>query len=162
MDYKYIEQLLEQYWECRTSLEEEAILRSFFAQDDVPARLLPYREMFVAEQESVGKNVRLDADFDKRMMALIDERTPNQVKARSVSLNRRWRPFYKVAAVLAMVLSVGMAVQQGWESPRSGMFHDESLQVMDTASVSTFDAATATMETSPDSMALYPEDAQRR
>lgn len=161
MDYKYIEQLLEQYWECRTSREEEAILRSFFAQDDVPARLLPYKAMFMAEQESAGE-VRLDADFDRRMMALVDARTPGQVKARSVSLNRRWRPFYKVAAVLAMVLSVGMAVQQGWESPQAGMVREQSLQVMDTASVSTFDAATATMETTPDSMALYPEDAQRR
>ena len=161
MDYKYIEQLLEQYWECRTSREEEAILRSFFAQDDVPASLLPSREMFVAEQESVEES-RLDADFDKKMLALIDARTTNQVKARSVSLNRRWRPFYKVAAVLAMVLSVGMAVQQGWESPRAGMIHEESLQVMDTATVTTFDAATATMETAPDTMVLLPADTQRR
>ena len=30
MDYKYIEQLLERYWNCETSLEEEQILRSFF------------------------------------------------------------------------------------------------------------------------------------
>lgn len=161
MDYKYIEQLLEQYWECRTSLEEEAILRSFFAQDDVPASLLPYREMFVAQQESV-KESRLDADFDRRMMALIDVRTTHQVKARTVSLNRRWRPFCEVAAILAMVLSVGMAVQQGWESPQAGMVHEESLQVMDTASVSTFDAATATMGTTADSVMLYPEDCQRR
>ena len=25
MDYKYIEQLLERYWQCETSLEEEGI-----------------------------------------------------------------------------------------------------------------------------------------
>ena len=30
MDYKYIEQLLERYWNCETSLEEEQILRAFF------------------------------------------------------------------------------------------------------------------------------------
>lgn len=161
MDYKYIEQLLEQYWECRTSLEEEAILRSFFAQDDVPASLLPYREMFVAERESVEES-RPDDDFDKRMLALIDRRTAHQVKAHTVSLNRRWRPFYKVAAVLAMVLSVGMAVQQGWESPQAGMVREQSLQVMDTATVTTFDAATATTETAPDTMALYLDNTQRR
>ena len=30
MDYKYIEQLLERYWEGETTLQEEAILRTFF------------------------------------------------------------------------------------------------------------------------------------
>ena len=28
MDYKYIKQLLERYWNCETSLEEEDILRT--------------------------------------------------------------------------------------------------------------------------------------
>ena len=28
MDFKYIEQLLERYWQCETSLEEEAQLRT--------------------------------------------------------------------------------------------------------------------------------------
>ena len=29
MDYKYIEQLLERYWQGETTLQEENILRSF-------------------------------------------------------------------------------------------------------------------------------------
>ena len=40
MDYKYIEQLLESYFDCRTTLQEEQILRSFFSQEDVPAHLI--------------------------------------------------------------------------------------------------------------------------
>lgn len=39
MDYKYIEQLLERYWECETSEAEESILRTFFSQKDIPAEL---------------------------------------------------------------------------------------------------------------------------
>jgi len=46
MDYKYIEQLLERYWECATTLEEEQILRTFFSQKDVPVVLLPYKDLF--------------------------------------------------------------------------------------------------------------------
>ena len=43
MDYKYIEQLLERYWQCETSLEEESELRSFFSEEEVPAHLLRYK-----------------------------------------------------------------------------------------------------------------------
>ena len=43
MDYKYITQLLERYWNCTTSLEEEQILKAFFSQDDIPAELLKYK-----------------------------------------------------------------------------------------------------------------------
>ena len=32
MDYKYIEQLLERYWQCETSVEEESELRAFFSK----------------------------------------------------------------------------------------------------------------------------------
>ena len=46
MDYKYIEQLLERYWEGETTLQEEAILRTFFNQEDVPAGLMKYKSFF--------------------------------------------------------------------------------------------------------------------
>ena len=47
MDSKYIEQLLERYWQCETSLEEEAELRAFFSGSDVPKHLLRYKDLFV-------------------------------------------------------------------------------------------------------------------
>ena len=46
MDYKYITQLLERYWEGTTSLEEEQILKAFFSQKDIPAELLRYKPLF--------------------------------------------------------------------------------------------------------------------
>ena len=49
MDYKYIEQLLERYWQCETSLQEESILRSFFSQEEVPAELQQYKALFTYE-----------------------------------------------------------------------------------------------------------------
>ena len=42
LDYKYIEQLLERYWQCLTSVEEEHILCHFFSQEEVPAHLQRY------------------------------------------------------------------------------------------------------------------------
>ena len=51
MDYKYIEQLLDRYWACETSEEEERILKAFFSQKDVPAALARYKALFVYETE---------------------------------------------------------------------------------------------------------------
>ena len=62
MDYKDIEQLLERYWQCETSVEEEATLRDFFAKEEVPAHLLRYKNLFVYQQ--VQQEVGLGEDFD--------------------------------------------------------------------------------------------------
>lgn len=121
MDYKYIEQLLERYWECQTSLEEEAILRAFFAQDDIPASLLPYRDLFIAETEMAGE--QLSEDFDQRVMSLIekqDKTASEETGTRVVPFSwmQGLRPLFRAVAVVAIVLTIGMAAQQGFE--RSG------------------------------------------
>ena len=101
MDYKYIEQLLERYWECETSLEEEQILRTFFRQEEIPAHLLPYKSLFAYEENA--KHVALDDDFDQRILAKVE---PQKVKVRHMSLRRQFAPLYKAAAVIAVVLSL--------------------------------------------------------
>jgi hypothetical protein len=47
MENDKIKQLLEQYWKCETSLEDEKMLRDFFANDTVPEDLKAYRSLFV-------------------------------------------------------------------------------------------------------------------
>jgi hypothetical protein len=108
MDYKYIEQLLERYWDCATSLEEENILRTFFSQKDVPASLLQYKDLFTYEQVQKQTEVLSD-DFDSRMMEMISEPTP--VKARTISITQRLMPLFKAAAVVAIILTLGNAAQ---------------------------------------------------
>ena len=107
MDYKYIEQLLERYWSGETSLEEENILRAFFSQKDIPASLLPYRDIFVYQAVSKSEEV-LDSDFDDKILALIDE--PEVVKARTITLRQRLAPMFKAAAVVAIMLTLGHAI----------------------------------------------------
>lgn len=82
MDYKYINQLVERYWRCETSLEEEAILRAFFSQENIPAELLKYKEIFCYQQQEIKEDV-LGEDFDKRVLAKIAE--PVKVKARIIT-----------------------------------------------------------------------------
>ena len=108
MDYKYIEQLLERYWRCETSLQEEEILRMFFLQENIPANLQPYRHLFTYEQNEKTVNV-LGDDFDQKILGMVEEDEP--VKARIITMRQRLMPLFKAAAVVAIILTLGNAVQ---------------------------------------------------
>ena len=110
MDYKYIEQLMERYWQCETTLQEEAILRSFFSQAEVPVWLMKYTPLFDATSQ---KEQPLGDDFDKRILSLTEQK--NTVKARTISMTTRLMPLFKAAAVVAIILTLGNAAQAPWE-----------------------------------------------
>jgi hypothetical protein len=109
MDYKYIEQLIERYWQCETSLLEEQILRSFFSQEEIPANLLPYREVFVYQQTQ--QEVKISADFDEKVLAAIEAPV---VKARHLTLVSRFMPLMKAAAMVAFVITLGSVAQRSF------------------------------------------------
>ena len=113
MDYKYIEQLLERYWDCKTTLEEEAILRAFFSQDNIPAELVKYKAIF-AYAATESKTDVLDENFDERMTALINE--PETVKAKVVPFRKKIIPLFKAAAVVAIILTLGNASQRAFNA----------------------------------------------
>lgn len=106
MDYKYIEQLIERYFQCETTLQEEQILRAFFAQDEqeLPQQLRQYAPLFAAMQPEAA----LDENFDKRILSLIEE--PKVVKARTISMRERLQPLFRAAAIVAIVLTLGNAM----------------------------------------------------
>ncbi|MCS2436750.1 hypothetical protein NXY48_11295 [Bacteroides ovatus] len=109
MDYKDIEQLLERYWQCETSVEEEATLRDFFAKEEVPAHLLRYKNLFVYQQ--VQQEVGLGEDFDTRILAEVESTV---VKAKRLTLTGRFIPLFKAAAVIAIILSLGNVAQHSF------------------------------------------------
>jgi len=125
MDYKYIEQLMERYWNAETTLEEERVLRAFFSQQDIPAGMEQWRSLFADEASSQT----LDDDFDARMMEMIgqdDHHTNTQFSifnfqfstptARRVSLKERLMPLFRAAAVVAIIITVGGALQAPWDN----------------------------------------------
>ena len=125
MDYKYIEQLLERYWACETTLQEEDILRSFFSQPDIPEALRKFQPLFLCETE---REEPLGEDFDARMLKMIDEEEP---KAKVVTLTSRLMPLFKAAAIVAIILTLGNAAQApwnyGWDNPKDeyAKFHQQ-------------------------------------
>ncbi len=119
MDYKYIEQLLERYWNCETTVEEENILRAFFAQNDLPVELEQYKDLFVYEQVLQDSAI-LGEDFDKRLLEKVgaeEKATPIVVKARRNSLFMHLRPLYQAAAAVAVVVLMGTGVQHAFNRP---------------------------------------------
>ena len=123
MDYKYIEQLLERYWQGETTLQEEAILRNFFSQPDIPESLRKYRHLFTLEKEET-----LGDDFDERILGMIEE----EPKAKIVTLTSRLMPLFKAAAIVAIILTLGNAAQApwnyGWDDPKDeyAKFHQQN------------------------------------
>ena len=121
MDYKYIEQLIERYFLAETTLQEEQILRTFFAQnsEEMPGQLGVYAPLFAATmpEEHLGD------DFDKKMETLIGSADSHQdgdgpvlVKARTISLADRFRPLFKAAAVVAILLTLGNAISASFSA----------------------------------------------
>ena len=135
MDYKYIEQLLERYWEGETTLQEESILRTFFSQPDsqeIPENLRKYQDLFRCELQ---KEEPLGEDFDARILKQIGEAPV----AKTVSLKDRLMPLFKAAAIVAIVLTLGNAAQAPWDiwdDPRDAYVKAQE-QLTDTVNVLT-------------------------
>ena len=114
MDYKYIEQLVERYWQCQTSVEEEAILKAFFSLPHVPEHLQAYKAWFNGEK--LLQESKLGGDFDARLLARI-ENEDVVVKARRMTWPKRLMPLYKAAAALAIIFTLGNAAQTSFRHP---------------------------------------------
>ena len=157
MDYKYIEQLLERYWAAETTLEEEGILRTFFSQKEIPAALEQYRDLFVYESKEMESR-HLGDDFDERILAMMKEESQTTVKAREISLKQRLMPLFKAAAVVAIILTIGGAMQRPWDAswndPRADYANSYSMEV-DSADVTPMQAENVT-ETPADSARALP------
>lgn len=107
MDYKYINQLLNRYWQGETSLEEEDILRAFFSQENIPAELMAYKPLFAYEAEEPKIDV-LGDDFDNKILGMTEEKHAN---ARVITMTQRLKPLFKAAAMVAILITLGNAIQ---------------------------------------------------
>ena len=112
MDSEYIEQLLQRYWKCKTSTAEEAQLRDFFTQEEVPAHLLRYKALFDYQQRQ--QQLRVSPDFDARLLARMKATRPAKVKARRISHFARLAPLARAAAVIAIMAGLGNLMQRSF------------------------------------------------
>ncbi|MFT5164975.1 MAG: hypothetical protein ACI8P3_000199 [Saprospiraceae bacterium] len=100
MDSNTIHTILEKYWEGESTLQEEAKLREFFSQEDIPKEfesVRPLFQFFKQEQEA-----NLNGDFDERFSSRLKAVANTQPRAHSLSFYIR--RIAAVAAILAGVL----------------------------------------------------------
>jgi hypothetical protein len=128
MDYKQIEQLLDRYWRCETSLKEEAELRDFFIRTDtLPAHLLPFKSLFVYQKAE--QKQQLGDDFDQRVLAKVE---PVVVKIKHLSLTTRLKPLFKAAAIVAFVFGLSGVLEHAF-------YHNEASDYNYDAYTDTYD-----------------------
>ena len=93
MTTEEIKQLLEKYWVCETSLEEELALKSFFSSDSVPEELTKYQPLFLWET--------------KQQQVKRQNRTKT---VRNAPPDVQWYAFLKIAASVLLALTLGMGI----------------------------------------------------
>ena len=118
MDYKYIENLIERYFNCETNAQEEQILKDFFMQADIPASLKQYQPLFATLAEE--SKIELPADFDAKVMAQINGTATGRNKVVRMSvfqhMNHVLAPFYKAVASVALIITVGVTASKYWNN----------------------------------------------
>ena len=77
MDSKKIEALLQKYWNCETTLEEEQQLRQYFRDEAIPEQWKETAAMFRYFEENKKKSLN-DVAFDSHVMATVQ--TPKRGK----------------------------------------------------------------------------------
>lgn len=111
MDYGMINELLNKYWLCETTLEEEREIRRFFASDEVPVELQAYKAWFAGVNEEIPV---LDEQFDARILKQIHPK-------RHTLFHLGKRSYISIAASFALIVSVSLFVfeKTDWTSDPS-------------------------------------------
>lgn len=101
MEYNEIRTLLDRYWEGETSLEEEELLRSFFAdhQQNLPPDL----------QEAAPLFGYFATEATRQVPAMPEMEAPQTIV---VTMPRPWQHWMKYAAALLMAAGLTYSVQQ--------------------------------------------------
>lgn len=110
MDYNTAKTLLDRYFEGTSTLAEEAALRSYFQQENLPADMLAYRPLFqffkVAGEQKVSKA------FSERLASI-----ENNAPAKMVSIRKSALRWLAIAAMIALGVAAWVIASDNIEAP---------------------------------------------
>ena len=101
MKEEKVKQLLERYWQCETSLEEEQLLRTFFSGDNIPKNLKVYQSLFI------HTNQLSEVKASKGLKSKINK-----------PLRIQFYPALKVAASILIVLTIGVGLYTHYQQEK--------------------------------------------
>lgn len=102
MNNEQIHNLLEKYWNCETSVQEEKQLQAYFCQGNVAEEFKKYTTLFSYINE--GQSVKLSDGFNARLLdALETSKTDRYITIRV------FRPFLRVAVSILLLIGVGIS-----------------------------------------------------
>lgn len=131
MDSKSIEQLIERYWRCETSLDDEKRLKEYFAGNEIAPHLMRYKSLFAYQTMQLEEG--LDSRFDEKVLNAITE--PMTVRMKP-AVNARWFvPLLKIAAVLFIVAYIANVAQDIFPSQQVEYDYDAYTDTYDSPEV---------------------------
>lgn len=103
MDSKKLEELLQKYWDCETSLEEEQQLREYFRSEKVPEQMKEAASLFHYFEQQ--KNNSVNEQFDKTLLGQL-----KKPKARPTGASGRGKVTNLVQTSLRIAAGVAVLV----------------------------------------------------
>lgn len=127
MDYKQIEQLLEKYWNCETSLEEERVLREYF-RGQVPENMNEVANLFRYFESQQQKEIN-SPDFDAQVKQQIRQHRP---KGKMVNLAFAMRIAAGLLVVMVAAYFVRLEIRKSYSAEVADTYSDPQLALEET------------------------------
>lgn len=101
MTTEQIKQLLDKYWACETSSEDENVLKVFFSADNLPKEMEKYKSLFLwkVKQLQVKGNQTPQAGFKKPVFI-------------------QFYPFLKAAASILLLFTLGIGIYTHYQQEK--------------------------------------------
>ncbi|HEY0744143.1 MAG TPA: hypothetical protein VGD40_21905 [Chryseosolibacter sp.] len=128
MDSKNINALLEKYWNCETSLEEEQQLKAYFRGKEIPEQLKETAVLFQYFDEHKKKDLT-DVGFDREVLQKV--KAPKDGKVRKLFYNSM-RIAAGIAVLVVATFLVRNEVRQSNPAPVEDTYDDPKLAFEET------------------------------
>lgn len=102
MNSEQIHSLLEKYWNCETSVQEEKELQTFFSDGDVPEEFRQYIPLFSYIRNE--QSVTLSEDFSERLENALEA----EGKEKYITI-RIFAPLFRIAVSVLLIIGVGVS-----------------------------------------------------
>lgn len=112
MDSKMIDTLLEKYWNCETSLEEEEEIRLHFTANEAGGKLNEVGELF--RYFDLEKKKEMDTSFDAKLLNKLGDAQPEG--SRQVWMKPWLTQITRIAAIIIVGLSIVFIIQKNWST----------------------------------------------